>query len=330
MIKPELKALQPVIPGYAQLLLKAWKGGMDGVMISVLRNQDSLYLDNDGGWSSAEVFLALPTLTLDEGVPTVQVGPSLVDPLLANRQAAYRIAIKDDASRDMGILMISEGLLSSQAGGENPLPVNTRSLNDTPPTPPAVEPTPPPVPEPAPVVSEAPAPQPVEEPKAKRGKGLIIALVVLLLLIAAAAAAWWFMRSPEAPAEETPPPAAAPAAAAKVSGPCGDDLMTKGNELAFVKGCLRSQPSSAQLLEVIAKAKAAKQCDVAQRLYAYKAQSGDTQMAMRYAEEYDPKTAQSGGCFSPDAQTAIYWYEIVVNQDSQNSGAKARLAELKK
>jgi hypothetical protein len=37
-------------------------------------------------------------------------------------------------------------------------------------------------------------------------------------------------------------------------------------------------------------------------------------MAMRYAQEYDPKSAQEGGCFSPDPQTASYWYEAVVNQ----------------
>jgi hypothetical protein len=46
--------------------------------------------------------------------------------------------------------------------------------------------------------------------------------------------------------------------------------MNSGNAMEFVKGCLRSQPSSAQLLDVIAKAKADKKCDVAQRLYAYK------------------------------------------------------------
>jgi hypothetical protein len=39
-----------------------------------------------------------------------------------------------------------------------------------------------------------------------------------------------------------------------------------------------------------------------------------------------PKRADA---FSPDPQTASYWYEAVVNQDPQNAEAKARLAELK-
>jgi len=321
VIKPELKPLNPVNPGYATLLLKGWKGGIEGVEISILRNQDNLYLDSRGSWVSGEMFLGLPALSLVDDVPAVQVGPSFIDPLLANRQAAYRIAIKDSGARDVGILAIADGLLSSQAGGENPLTAKSQKLDVTPPTQPepVVEA---PVQEPAPVV-DAPA------PPAKSKAPMAIILAVIALLVAAAAAGWWFMRQP-APAD-APAPAPVPAApVAKISGPCGDDLMKSGNDMEFVKGCLRSQPSSAQLLDVIAKAKAEKKCDVAQRLYAYKAQSGDSQMAMRYAQEYDPKSAQAEGCFSPDPQTASYWYEAVVNQDPQNAEAKARLAELKK
>ena len=323
MIKPELKPLDPVNPGYATLLLKGWKGGAEGVEISILRNQDNLYLDSRGGWVSGEMFLGLPALGVVDDVPAVQVGPSFIDPLLANRQAAYRIAIKDSGTRDMGILAITDGLLSSQAGGENPLAENSQTLDAVPPA------------QPEPVI-EAPAPEPAPAPEVKtpeppvaaekRKAPIAIILAAIALLLAAAAAGWWFMRKP-APVD-APAPAAAPVA--KISGPCGDDQMSSGNDMEFIKGCLRSQPSSAQLLDVIAKAKADKRCDIAQRLYAYKAQSGDTQMAMRYAQEYDPKSAQADGCFSPDPQTASYWYEAVVNQDPQNAEAKARLAELKK
>lgn len=319
MIKPELKTLTPIQPGFALLLLKGWKGDAEGVTISVVRNQDRLYLDSHGDWVSGEIFLALPPLIQNEETPCVQVGPSLIDPLLANRQAAYRITIKDGSNKDMGILTIAEGLLSSQAGGENPLPENIQTLNDTP----IVQPMS--VQEPEPVVLEPVAEKPVSQlpQKPKSKLPLFAGLAILLLLLAAAG--WWFTRKPE-PAI----PAAPPAPVAKITGPCGDEQMASGNEMAFVKGCLRSQPSSAQLLDVIAKAKAAKHCDIAQRLYAYKAQSGDTQMAVRYAQEYDPKTAKPGGCFNPDAETAAYWYESVVNQDPQNNEAKARLAELKK
>ncbi|AOR63661.1 hypothetical protein [Pectobacterium wasabiae] len=326
MIKPELKPLTPVQPGYARLLLRAWKGGEEGVTISVLRNQDHLYLNDSGQWSSGEVFLTLSPLASYDDVPGVQVGPDFLDPLLANRQAAYRITVKDIATSDVGVLTITDGLLSSQASGENNPLANVRPVEEEP-----IQETSIPEPQPEPEPERpAPVPQPqvrtdAANDKPKSGKTGVLIAIALLILILLAAAAWWFTRSP-APAvtTSTVPPVA------KVSGPCGDDQMKNSNELEFVKGCLRSQPSSAQLLDVISKAKAEKHCDIAQRLYAYKAQSGDTQMAMRYAQEYDPKTAQSGGCFSPDAQTAVYWYETIVNNDPQNNDAKARLTALKK
>ncbi|MEQ6970362.1 hypothetical protein [Pectobacterium polaris] len=326
MIKPELKPLTPVQPGYALLLLRAWKGAEEGVTISVLRNQDHLYLDNNGGWSSGEVFITLSPLTQYDDVPGVQVGPTFLDPLLANRQAAYRITVKDIATSDIGVLTITDGLLSSKASSENNPLENAPPVEEAPAQEMSIPETQPePQPEPP-----APVPQPqvrtyAASDKPKSGKTGVLIAIVILILILLAAAAWWFTRSPTPAVATTTAPSVA-----KVSGPCGDDQMKNSDELEFVKGCLRSQPSSAQLVDVISKAKAGKRCDIAQRLYAYKAQSGDTQMAMRYAQEYDPQTAKPGGCFSPDAQTAAYWYETIVNKDPQNNDAKARLAALKK
>ncbi|MBU4682356.1 hypothetical protein KC222_10050 [Cedecea davisae] len=324
MIKPELKPLQPVLPGYAQLLLKGWDGEQEEVFVSIQSNQGNQFLDGNGLWVSSEVYLALPPLNMEQDVAQVQVGPSLVDALLANRQAAYRLTVKDgEGLKEFGILTMLDGLLSSQAGGENLPPVNTHKLQDSTPEPAAavVEPVPEPIIEPVPVIEPTAAPTPAKGNKLP----LIIAGIVILALLGGAA--WWFTR---APAEPAAPAGVAAKPATESAGPCGDELMSKGNELEFVKGCLRSQPSSAQLLGVIEKAKTEKRCDIAQRLYAYKAQSGDTQMALRYAQEYDPKTAVEGSCFTADPQTAIYWYENIANQDPQNTEVKNRLAELKK
>jgi hypothetical protein len=73
----------------------------------------------------------------------VQVGPSFIDPLLANRNAAYRLAIKGAGARDVGILAITAGLLSSQAGGENPQVQNSQTLDTIPPAQPEPEVVPP-------------------------------------------------------------------------------------------------------------------------------------------------------------------------------------------
>lgn len=331
MIKPELKPLQSATPGYARLTLKGWKGGPEEVLVSVMTNQGNVFLGTNGQWASTEMFLSLPVLDLEDNVPGVTVGPALVDSLLANRQAAYRLTVKDSASQDMGVLVMHDGLLSSQAGGDNPRPADTRVLPVT-----SVRPEPEPVlkPEPQPAVQQ-PIPE-LETPEerirpaipTKKVPLVPVLAVILLLVVLGGGSAWWFMRTPSQP---TPPAQAAQPVVAPVdNSPCSEAQMNQGNALDFVKDCARSSLNSAQILAVIEKAKAGKHCEIAQRLYAYKAQSGDTQIAIRYAQEYDPKTVSQSGCFSADPQTAIYWYESILSHDPQNSDAKARLDELKK
>ncbi len=101
-------------------------------------------------------------------------------------------------------------------------------------------------------------------------------------------------------------------------------------ELAFVQSCIQKAPGSAALLEVINVAKANNNCNVAQRLYANRAQSGDILIATAYAHEYDPKFHQPSECFkAPDNATAAYWYETILGFDATNADAKQRYEELK-
>lgn len=108
-------------------------------------------------------------------------------------------------------------------------------------------------------------------------------------------------------------------------------LLSPGvDELSFIQGCLKSEPNTDQILEVIQQAKAAKACGIAQRLYANKAQGGNARIAFAYAREYDRQFVQEGGCFSIDSDNAIYWYEIGLGLDPNNAEARARLEELKR
>ena len=102
------------------------------------------------------------------------------------------------------------------------------------------------------------------------------------------------------------------------------------DELSFIQGCLKSEPNTDQILEVIQQAKAAKACGIAQRLYANKAQGGNARIAFAYAREYDRQFVQEGGCFSVDSDNAIYWYETGLGLDPNNAEARARLEELKR
>nr|WP_232370241.1 hypothetical protein [Xenorhabdus lircayensis] len=318
--------------------IEDWQGATEGVRVSVQRNQDRCFLDEQGQWVSNEVWLVLPDLQEVDGAVEARIGPALVDALLAERQVAYRVTAKDnDDQRDMGVLKIADGVLSSLAKGGHAPTDKERELRDN--VPPAQEPTvlpeeippvetlepsilPEPEPQPLPIHERIAFPSPVPSASAKKSnKGMLIALVVLLIAVVAGVLLWWLKP------QDKPEPMIV---SASETAPCARENMTKGSGLDFVKSCLRSQPSGQQVLEVINQAKEAKQCDIAQRLYAYKAQSGDTKIALHYAQEYDPKTVTKKGCFVADAQTAIYWYEILINQDPQNSEAKTRLAELKK
>lgn len=117
---------------------------------------------------------------------------------------------------------------------------------------------------------------------------------------------------------------------ATVNLPAACVLSPGVDELSFIQGCLKSEPNTDQILEVIQQAKAAKACGIAQRLYANKAQGGNARIAFAYAREYDRQFVQEGGCFSVDGDNAIYWYETGLGLDPNNAEARARLEELKR
>ena len=92
--------------------------------------------------------------------------------------------------------------------------------------------------------------------------------------------------------------------------------------------CVQEKLDSDKLLAIIQSAKEAKKCGVAQRLYANRAQGGDTKIALIYAGEYDPKYHQASECFKEaDKDTAAYWYETVLQSEPENQTAKQHLEE---
>ncbi|WP_152907795.1 hypothetical protein [Taylorella equigenitalis] len=100
--------------------------------------------------------------------------------------------------------------------------------------------------------------------------------------------------------------------------------------MTFIQACLKTNPDTDQILKIISEAKNAKECDLARRLYANKAQSGNSVIAFAYAKEYDPASSVKDGCFKEDKATAIYWYETGLLDDPNNAEAKTRLQELQK
>lgn len=180
-------------------------------------------------------------------------------------------------------------------------------------------------------------PQPQQKPAASR---LPLIIPAILLLVVIAGALWWFMGRdkgqevvPAVQAQQAPAAAAPEATNTEPKAPagCSAQSLDTLSELEFVQTCVQEKLDSDKLLAIIQSAKEAKKCGVAQRLYANRAQGGDTKIALIYAGEYDPKYHQASECFKEaDKDTAAYWYETVLQSEPENQTAKQHLEELAK
>lgn len=341
-----LQALEPAVPGRARLYVR--NADKDDVLelaeyaIAIQRSQDSYYLHLAQSWDASLRWLPQQGWTDHEEGIAVLLNADIVDSLLANASDAYQITLAEASGEELGRspLKLDKGILPSTAGGnaqamELTMPV--AAVPETPApepvveTPPVVETVAPPPPEP--VKEETPAPKietaaPVVPPAKKGGMGKWIVLLVLLLILAGAAGYWFYSQSAK---DDSPAAPDAPESRPAVveTDNCTMDKLADRPGLQFVQECVKESKTSEQWLAVIEEAKKAEQCDVAQRLYVNKAQSGDVKIAMAYAREYDPKDHQANACFSkPNPATAAYWYETVLLSEPDNAQAKARFQEL--
>jgi hypothetical protein len=331
----ELKA-SATGPGYGELTVTGWNQSAGSLELSVQRNQDGRFLDEHGEWTTNPVWHDVSVLQASGDKLSGEVGPWLVDPLMQDPQVAYMFDLRSPEHRDKGVLRMTGQILSSQAAGSS-IRRETRTRHENTPPPKAQTPSPPqpmpdstpsPAPEPQQAPQAIPQPEPQPEPATSRSKLPLILGLLLLLLALGGGAAWYFLPSGFT---LTGPGSGSADARPEAAGPCSAEAMKAGRDLEFVQGCLKSAPSTDQVLAVIESAKQAKRCDIVQRLYAYKAQGGDARIALAYAREYDPQTFKAGGCVtSADAETASYWYEIVVANDATNTEAKQRLEKLGK
>jgi len=333
-IKVDVLPLSENTPGQGWLRISGWTGASEGLEYSLQSSQSRDFLHPGKQWTNVVHWFQLSGLVPAEGADALkaQIGPELIDPLLAaSGSANFRITLNNpgQGQSEASMVRLDKQLLTSIA---------LTGVKAPEPTPPAV-PQAAHLPEPAPVVEapaqtvEAPAtPDPVAEPAttpAKKNRWLLPLLLIVLLALGAGI--WWFMQQPKPAVVEEPaaPTTPQPTPTAQTQ-PCTLESMKSQAELAFVQSCLQKAPDSAALLEVINVAKANKHCEVAQRLYANRAQNGDIQIATAYAHEYDPKYHQASECFKePEAATAAYWYETILGFDQTNADAKQRFEELK-
>lgn len=345
-IRVDVLPLDVNTPGQGLLRITGWEGTSEGLQCSLQSSQSHEFLHDGGHWAKVAHWFRLDGMNPVAGAPAIEtrIGPNLINPLLqASGTATFRIEVSNPQTgrSDLGMVRINSAIIASVESGP--------ALDKSPPPAPlpsttvVVEPPAPTAPEPAPAVAAASEPEPEPTPTptpaaaaptvaAKQGnKWLLPLLILLVLALAAGGGWWWFNRG----ATEAPLPVPVPAEdKAETQGdaakPCSLESMKSQTSLAFLQSCIQSKPDSAALLEVISLAKANDQCDVAQRLYANRANTGDIQIATAYAHEYDPKYHQPSNCFkAPEAATAASWYETILSFDENNAEAKQRYEELK-
>lgn len=337
----KLSPLANPIPGHGFLQVRGWEHDAGNLEFAFQRNQDDHYLQHDQQWGNAPCWFAQHFVEAADGDSiSYQVGPEIVDPLLQNSATGvfnFRLRSPDGSGEDENPMKLMDGLALSGAGnatgpGAAQTTVSLAPTQTAPATvPPVVESVSEVDVEPAALADPIVEPAPAASTKPAKSRTAVLAVVILALL-AIAAGLWFWLKQPAAPAPvvaATPPsPVAAPAPTS--AAPCSVEALSTETELNFVQGCIKQSPDSAALLKVIELAKANKQCGVAQRLYANRAQAGNLDVALAYAREYDPKYLQASDCFkTPDNATAAYWYETILGYQADNAEAAQRLKELK-
>lgn len=347
-IRVDLLALQPSVPGQARLVIKKWQGAEEQLEFSIQRNQDHYFLQDGRQWSNNAFWFKVARFTASGEGDSLEalVGAEVVDPLLEGSSSSnYRFVLRnqDGSQSDDGVIRPGSGLLLSSSEGatrstggsaelSEPLDIPRLpelNLAEVAPSAPVTESVVAPAAEPTATASSEPA---ALSPPQKKAWLLPLVLLLLVLLGAAAAAWFWFSKDAVEPSDSAAVASESNlvAPAAEPASPCAVENMGSLSELAFVQGCVKQAPSSAELLEVIASAKAGKHCGIAQRLYANRSQAGDVEIARAYAREYDPKYHQASECFAePDAATAAYWYETILGSMPDDAEAKQRFEELK-
>ncbi|MEN1835016.1 hypothetical protein AAIM60_19235 [Pseudomonas lijiangensis] len=332
----KLTPLANPAPGRAFLQVRGWEHDAGNLEFAIQRNQDDYYLQHDQQWGNAPCWFAQHFVEDADGDSiSYEAGPEIVDPLLLSSVTSifnFRLRSPDGSAEDENPMRLAPGLNSSLAVSATNVGAaqTTVSLGQPQAIPqPVVEPV-------AEQPEEAqPLPEPIAEPPAPAKSRTALLLIGVLVLLAIAAGLWFWLKKPVIPEAVAPvatpavvaEPVPAPAAAAI---PCSVEALSKETELNFVQSCIKQAPDSATLLKVIELAKANKQCGVAQRLYANRAQAGNVEVAQAYAREYDPKYLQPSACFTTaDNATAAYWYETILSYQADNAEAAERLKELK-
>ena len=103
--------------------------------------------------------------------------------------------------------------------------------------------------------------------------------------------------------------------------------LTETNDALLLKNCLASSPKPEQLEQLAQDALVNGRCDLAKRLITSLGRKGNANLAMLYAKYADPNVFYGNNCILKDANSAIYWYQKVL-ESGNNPEAQSALDKL--
>lgn len=330
-VKVDVHADERAGPGWANLRVSGLRASFSQaasdlateLQFSLQRNQDNRYLAERGDWSPSEVWHRAQSVSETDNTLTLRIGPDLVDELLADPRAVYRIHLRLGAQAWAGVMRMARGVYPSGAAGHVPdasrqvqapalipvdLPEQTEQMV-------ALDGA---VAEPAPARFASTSDKPSQRHK------ILIASLLILLLAFIAGVIWYLLSQ-----RQVVQPSGTQTGSEAAAQPCSLQAMQAAtDDLLFLQSCVQTRPDTKAVMAVIVAGKQAGRCDLIQRLYAHQAQAGSVELAVAYAREFDPQTF-AGGCFKePDPATAIYWYDTALKLEPGRDEVAARIKAL--
>ena len=327
-VKVDVHADERAGPGWAHLrvygLVSSSTQAVGEMQFSLQRNQDNRYLAERGQWSPSEVWHRSQSVSETDDGLALLMGPELVDELLTDPRAVYRIHLRLGAQSWTGVMRMARGVYPSGAAGRVPDASRQAQASVLTPTVASQDVAQEVVQE---VVKEEAVSEPsrIEPPADQLARRKRIPILLLLLLLAVLGGVIWYLvwtqQASQAPASQSVSGAA--------GEPCSPQAMRAAtDDLLFLQSCVQTKPDTKAVMAVIAAGKQAGRCDLIQRLYAHQSQAGNVEVTLAYAREFDPQTF-SGGCFKEsDPATALYWYDAALKLEPDRDDVVARVKAL--
>jgi hypothetical protein len=312
--------LESAGPGRGLLHVEGPSEPAESVNLAIQRN-DGRFLGQDGHWQPTPYWHPQFSAEPDAGGLRIELGPALMDGIIAMHGAPLMLSLRIDGREDRGVVRVRGSLVGSDAAAPEPsgqpgmqahgaagaeLPADRTTSLDVDLDEGAGETT-------------AVGGKALQEPKERSGSRWLAVLGAAMLLVLAAGAALWYFDIPQrllAGKEAEPVPVELETAETEETDPAETEQQSGFatspesalTGLKFVMEYLAEGPSADAMLAEAESRSEAGDCDAALILYSRAAET-EPALGVPVARLYDPPTYAEGGCIdAANEEAALEYY----------------------